>query len=176
MNKPTRIAYHARHWPAACEAQGWDPRDQDKRRDVCLECMVLVGGPAITTSHAKWGNAETSALFLRLQHLADPDNITLSMEWDNCQAGYVAYNMSKQADHYQVRTYGHHGAGRLGRQRFAGRKTAKGYPAEDPLTREEAQVRLTTMRSRATRKFTLHENPKSPSSHKSHPDPDLCPF
>ena len=183
MITAVRVRYHATEWPAACEGQGWDYRDQDKRRDVCLLCMELVDGPAVTSSDPRFGDAETTALFTYLRSLADPNNITLSMEWDKCRADYVAYNLSRQADYWERRGFGPRGSQRLRENRFAGRRTAKGGALEDPLPYHEAEQRRNKMRqltrqreqsgiSRPTRKVTLDPEKKFNGGVPA----ELCPF
>jgi hypothetical protein len=183
MDDRTRKTYHAIEWPAACAGQKWRVRDQDKRRAVALECMALVCGPMATTSDPEWGNAETTALFTYLRHLADPDNITRSIVWDKCRADYQAFNLSRQADHWEKRGFGERGSRRLRENRFGGRKTAEGGALEDPLTREEAQQRLWKVRqrtrarehsgtSRPPRKVTLDPEKKFNGGVPA----ELCPF
>ena len=149
MTTHARIHYHATEWPAACHAQGWSPNDQSRRQSVILDCMFLVKGPPVTSSDEKFRAAETTALFTYLRHLADPDNITLKMRWDQCQANYVAFNNARQADYYERKAYGPRGASRWSRQRFANKPTAQGDAAEDAPDPKVTRDRLTTMRARA---------------------------
>lgn len=149
MTTNARIRYHKIEWPAACEKQGWSPNDTKRRQNVALDCMFLVKGPPVTTSDEKFQAAETTALFVYLRHLADPDNITLKLRWDQCMADYIAFNEARQADYWQHVAYGSRGGGRWARQRFAGKRTAQGDPAEDAPDATETHQRLTTMRARA---------------------------
>ncbi len=149
MTANARIRYHTTEWPAACSAQGWSPNDNARRRNVCLDAMFLVKGPPVTTSHEKFGSAETTALFVYLRHLADPDNITLKLRWDQCMADYIAFNEARQADYWQNKAFGSRGGGRWIRQRFARKQTAQGDAAEDAPAHKETHDRLMTMRARA---------------------------
>jgi hypothetical protein len=149
MTKHARIKYHRDLWPAVCAKQGWAPNDTARRQSVVLDAMFLVRGPAVTTSDDKFRDAETTALFVYLQHLADPDNITLKLRWDQCQGDYRAFNQARQADYWQKVAYGPRGGGRWARHRFAGKRTAQGDPAEDAPDAKTTSERLTTMRARA---------------------------
>jgi len=149
MTKASNIRYHTTEWPAACAAQGWSPNDQARRRNVVLDAMVLVKGPYVTTSDDKFGPAETTALFTYLRHLAEPDNITLKLRWDQCQADYSAFNEARQADYWQRVAYGPRGGNRWSRQRFGGKRQAQGDAAEDAPAHKETHDRLMTMRARA---------------------------
>jgi hypothetical protein len=152
MTKSARIRYHQTEWPAACAAQGWSPNDTGRRHNVILDAMFLVKGPPVTTSHASFGPAETTALFTYLRHLADPDNITLKLRWDQCMADYITFNEARQADYHEHRAYGPRGSGRFARQRFARKPTAQGDPAEDAPDSKTTRDRLMTMRARARKK------------------------
>jgi hypothetical protein len=149
MTPNARVRYHKTEWPAACAAQGWSPNDTHRRRNVCLDAMFLVKGPQSTTSDPKFGAAETTALFTYLRHLAEPENITIKLRWDQCMADYVAFNEARQADYWENHAYGPRGAGRWARQRFANKRTAQGDPAEDAPDHKQTHDRLMTMRARA---------------------------
>lgn len=149
MTPAARIRYHSTEWPAACEAQGWDVKDAKKRRNVVLDCMFLVNGPCATTSEPAFRSAETTALFCYLRHLADTDNITLRLRWEQCMADYVAFNTARQADYWQTVAYGDTRGNRLIRRRFDGARSAAGYAAEDGPNPTAARHRLMTMRERA---------------------------
>ena len=159
MTTASRIHYHATEWPRACAVQGWSPNDAGRRRNVVLDCMFLVKGPAVTTSDEKFKAAETTALFTYLRHLADPDNITIKMRWDQCCADYVAFNEARQADYYERQAYGPRGSGRFARQRFAKKPTAQGDPAEDAPDSKATRDRLMTMRARAHSHRKMSANP-----------------
>lgn len=147
MTKAARIRYHRDEWPVACEKQGWSPNDTARRHNVILDAMFLVRGPDVTTSHEKFGDAETTALFTYLRHLADPDNITLKLRWDQCMADYVTFNKARQADYWQRQAYG--SRGNRWARRFGNKRTAQGDAAEDAPDAKETRERLTTMRARA---------------------------
>lgn len=147
MNRTTLIHYQATLWPAVCAAQKWSPKDEVRRRDaraVCWESIGLVGkGEGMPGD-----DAETTALFTYLRHLADPNNITRDMEWDKCRADYVAYNTSRRADWWETRGFGPKGSRRLRQNRFDNRRSAQGTAIEDPLPRDEANQRLWKMRQK----------------------------
>ena len=149
MTTAARIRYHKTEWPAACAKQGWAPNDSERRQSVNLDAMYLVKGPPVTSSDERFGAAETTALFVYLRHLADPDNITLKLRWDQCQANYIAFNEARQADYWQNVAYGPRGGGRWSRQRFSNKRTAQGDAAEDAPDAKTTRDRLTTMRARA---------------------------
>lgn len=152
MNKAQRIRYQVELWPAACQGQGWSASDDARRRDLRQYCWDAIGlgnqGERMPADQA-----EVTALFTLLVYLAEPDNITLSQQWDDCKANYKAFNLSRQADHWQRKAYGESGGHRLARDRFAGRKKAH-QPAfaDNPLDEEGAKNRLMTMRARARSK------------------------
>jgi len=148
MTTPARVRYHTTEWPAACHAQGWLPSDKERRQNVALDCMFLIHGPACTTSDPRFRAAETTALFCYLRHLADPDNITLKLRWNQCQANYTAFNDARQADYWQQIAYGDRPT-RLTRDRFGNARLAAGYPAEVAPDPSETRQRLLTMRARA---------------------------
>lgn len=161
-----RILYQADLWPAACEAQGWDPRDKDLRRDHRAKCWEAIGQSHLGNAMPR-NDHQTTALFTYLRHLADPNNINLLMAWENCQADFVAYNIGKQSDHHQRKP---------GRPRYyRDRATATGNPLEDPLDRKAATHRLIRMRT-AARKTTLDPN-KNFKGREAAPSASVeCPF
>lgn len=180
MNKKTLVHYQAELWPAVCAAQGWDPRDAEARRDARAHVWEAIGeedrGDAMP-----WDAASTTALFTYLRHLADPNHLGKSQEWDDCRANYRAFNKSRVADHWQRRAYGStKGGGKLIRNRFAGRPTAASKPFTidgDPLAEREASQRLMTMRcrARAKAKSTPEVSTLVAAGHKPLED-DLIPF
>jgi hypothetical protein len=153
MNKNQLITYQAELWPAVCAAQGWDLADKEQRRATRAHVWEAIGeeerGDAVPHDEAA-----ITALFTYLRHLAEPNNITLAMAWDDCRANYRAYNKTRQADHWQRRAYGRTGGKKLWRNRFAGRRKGQQQP-DDALTEEEADQRLMTMRARAKAKEDL---------------------
>lgn len=166
MNPRSRITYHAELWPAACKAQRWNFRDQEKRRAVVLECMRQVRGPAITTSSPRWGPDETTALFTYLRHLADQASLDKSAAWVECKRDYRTFNRARNADWHERETYGAEGSRKLQRNRFAKRKTAAGDPL-DSLDKEDVRKRHITMAERhrkAKKKATPAPAPYVPST------------
>lgn len=163
MSPSQRVRFFTKLWPAACEAQGWNLRDETLRRDITAQCMDAIGCPGIeSTTELK--QAQITALFTFLAHLADPLHLGKSQQWTDCRADYVAFNLSRQADYWQHVAYGT-GGHRITRGRFGRRRKAE-QPAftADPLTREEAEKRRLTMKSRAVKKrqYTLHTASKNP--------------
>ncbi len=147
MTPAARIRYHKTLWPAACRAQGWNARDDAKRREVCLQVMAEVRGPAVTTSDEAFGAAETTALFTFLHQQANPNDLVAMEEWLKCKDDYLTYNQARQADWHERQAYGQQGSGKLQRNRFARARTASAGPL-DELDPKTVQQRLTTMRAR----------------------------
>lgn len=146
MDDRERAKYHGTWWPDACQAKGWRVKDEVRRRDVALQCMAAVRGPAVTTSHPDWGHNETTALRTYLLFLADPGLVN-SQRWLDCQKDYVAFNRARQGDWHERQAYGTKGSGKLRRNRFAGAASAQGEPQEefDPAA---ARKRHMTMANR----------------------------
>ncbi len=71
MTRNQQIHYRATLWPAACKAQKWDPKDDEKRREVIQE----VTGQDST---AKLNNKQVDRLFTRLRWLANPQDFDLA--------------------------------------------------------------------------------------------------
>jgi hypothetical protein len=147
MTPAARVAYHKTLWPAACRAQGWNARDDALRREVALQVMAEVRGPAVTTSSPEFGLAETTALFVFLHQQANPNDLVAMEEWLKCKDDYVTYNQARQADWHERQAYGQQGSGKLQRNRFARARTAAAGPL-DELDPKTVQQRLLTMRSR----------------------------
>lgn len=162
-----RVQFQADLWPKVAKAQRWNPRDETRRRDLRARCWAEIGRPD-KGEDMPANDAEATALFTLCRHLADPDNITRSMEWDNCKADYRAFNTARQADYWERRGYGPRGSRSLRHRRFAGRLTAQGYATEDPLDRNAANQRLWKMRQCTRRRESKHRH--------ATPDHDLCPF
>jgi hypothetical protein len=150
MTPAARAHYHGRLWPAVCEVKGWRVGDEVRRRDVVLECMAKVRGPAVTTSHPDFGDDETTALFCYLEHLAAPADLRKSARWLDCQKDYVAFNRAKQGDWHERQTYGRRGC-KLRRDRFGGASSAQGEPFEE-FDPKKARQRHMTMANRHRRK------------------------
>jgi hypothetical protein len=68
MNGRQRARYHSQLWPAACAAQGWNPRDQEKRREVTLQATG-------TASSTGLSELQITRLFDFLKHLAHPNSL-----------------------------------------------------------------------------------------------------
>ena len=68
MTSKQRAHYFRDLWPAACQRQGWDPKNEGLRRDVTLEA---VGKP----STSGLSEHQITRLFEYLRLLADPDNL-----------------------------------------------------------------------------------------------------
>ncbi len=159
-NFGVRVQYQVELWPAACEAQGWNPKDEFCRRDNRSACWAAIGRPD-KCEEMPLNHDETTALFTYLRHLADPNNINRSMAWDNCKADYVAFNKSKQSDHWQALS---------GRRSlfYRGRQTAAGNPLDDPLDRKASHHRLIRMRASVRKGRAVAPSPSI--------DPHLYPF
>lgn len=155
MNAAQRRVYFTQVWPAACKAQGWDPRDDERRRTVTATAMQLCGCAGITSA-AKLNSAQVTALFCYLKHLANPLNLRYLSAWDDCQRDYIAYNRSLQAGYWRERA-GYRQGGRIDRQRFAGRPDGGIYNSSK-MTKEEADQYLMTMRARAKAKERRENN------------------
>jgi hypothetical protein len=165
MTKETRAYYFGTAWPQACRAQRWDPKDDDKRRAVTLEAMALVHGPRYD-SITLLEDAQITALFCYLRHLAQPENLTRARDWNDCCADYKAFNLSRQADFWERKAFGPRGAARLHQNRFAGRQRAASSEFTDrPLTEKEARDRLLTMRKHAKknapRRYEMDATPRA---------------
>lgn len=71
MNAKQRSTYFGSLWPAACEAQGWDPKDEDRRRDVTMEATGRDSTSRLT-------EAQITLLFNHLKQLANPQDFDLA--------------------------------------------------------------------------------------------------
>ena len=160
MDDVERAKYHGQWWPEACQTQRWRVKDEDRRRHVALECMRLVRGPMVTTSHPDWGHDETTALHTYLRILADPSLVN-SQRWLDCQKDYVAFNRARQADWHERKAYGRKGSGKLARNRFAGAKSAQGEPQEE-FDPQAARKRHISMAYR-NRQRTGYRSKKQPA-------------
>ncbi len=65
MTRAQQVHYRKRLWPAACAAQGWDVKDEDRRRDVTRETTGQDSTSGLT-------NKQVDRLFRRLEWLANP--------------------------------------------------------------------------------------------------------
>lgn len=71
MTPRQRSTYFGTLWPAACAAQGWDTKDEDRRRDVTMEAT----GKASTS---RLSEAQITLLFNHLKQLANPADFDLA--------------------------------------------------------------------------------------------------
>ncbi len=67
MNASQRSTYFGRLWPEACAAQKWNPKDEERRRDVTHAATGK-------ESTSKLTEAQITLLFNKLKWLADPNN------------------------------------------------------------------------------------------------------
>ncbi len=147
MNKAQRRLYFTQLWPAACRAQGWERNDDARRKAVTRRCMELIGGPA-TDSTTGLNQAQITALFAYLRHLARPDDLRLLSSWILIQeGGAMKFNQTRQGDYWR-RKAGYQQRGKLERRRFENKPTA-GIFDEPALSGREAEQYLMTMRARA---------------------------
>lgn len=150
MTPAQRTRYFKHHWPDACAANGWNTRDEGRRKMVTAECMAAIAGPQ-TDSTSDLREDEVTALFCYLEHLAAPDDLDKSARWVDCQQDYRAYNRARQADWHERSLYGKR-PNKLDRDRFDGETSAVGGPLErfDP---EAIHKRHLTMASRHQKKL-----------------------
>lgn len=71
MNARQRSTYFGTLWPAACAAQGWNPKDEDRRRDVTMEATGKDSTSRLT-------EAQITLLFNHLKQLANPEDFDLA--------------------------------------------------------------------------------------------------
>lgn len=163
-----RVKFQAELWPAVAEAQGWNPRDEVRRRDLRARCWEEIGlenkGDGMPLTDAEFTALKTFCL-----HLSDELNITRSIAWTNCCRDFRKFNEARISDYHQ----------RLASvPEYRGRTTAAGQPLDDPLSRKESTHRLIRMRASA-RKHSLDPDKKFQGRDRSpqrSADPDLCPF
>jgi hypothetical protein len=137
MNPRQRSYYHADLWPAACAAQGWDPRDNERRREVTQEAT---GVP----STRDLDQHQITALFALCGHLAGFASATDT--WHRIQrTGARAVNLQRQGEHHRAAA-GYRAGGRLDMDRF--RKLGDGE-IEPEMSEAEATRYAMTMRARA---------------------------
>lgn len=147
MNRPQRKKYHAHLWPAACEAQGWDPSDTDRRREVTRYATGLDTSTSLDQN-------QITALFAYLGHLAGDK--TASDTWRRIERqGARAVNLQRQGSHHRQRA-GYRAGGRLDLQRF--RRLGDDEIAPD-MDEREAEQYCHTMRARADAKASKIDQP-----------------
>ena len=149
MTPAERKTYFGHLWPAACQAQKWEVKDEGRRRAVTRACMRLVRGPE-TDSTSALGPDEVTALFTYLRHLAGPASLDASALWATCQEDYRTFNRARQADYHERALYGA-GPNKLDRDRFGGERSAAGGPL-DSLDADQVRKRHLTMATRHQRK------------------------
>jgi hypothetical protein len=71
MNSAQRKTYFGTLWPAACKAQGWLVKDEDRRREVTMQATGKDSTSSLT-------QAQITLLFNRLKQLADPSDFDLA--------------------------------------------------------------------------------------------------
>jgi len=156
MNPAQKAKYFRHLWPAACGAQGWDPRD-DARRHACTLYATGEESTSLLTQH------KITALFTFLAHLADPRDGEKARQWDLCRRDATAFNHARQAEHWRRRA-GYKATGKLNRERFGAMFEEEISPAH--MTAEQIDQYLVTMRERAKDKQLKEE--LTPSEYASH--------
>lgn len=163
-----RVRFQTEYWPAVATAQGWNPKDEAKRRELRAHCWQAIGclekGDGMPIA-----DAEATALFTLCRHLSDPNNLTKLREWEKCCEDFRAYNIAKNADYWERRGFGSRGSRKIRENRFGGRQTAQGEALDDPLSRKDASQRLWKMRQ-VTRSKEKKVQPVD------EPEDDLIPF
>jgi hypothetical protein len=71
MSPLQRKTYFGSLWPSACAAQGWDSKDEDRRRDVTMEATGKDSTSRLT-------QAQITLLFNHLKQLANPADFDLA--------------------------------------------------------------------------------------------------
>lgn len=142
MNPAQKAKYFRHLWPAACGAQGWDPRD-DARRRACTLYATGSESTKLLDQHA------ITALFVFLAHLADPRDGERARQWELCRADRQTYNHARQAEHWRKRA-GYSAAGKLNRERFG--VVFEEEISPEHMSAEQIEFYLLTHRERARRK------------------------
>jgi hypothetical protein len=62
-------------WPEACAAQGWDAKDEARRREVTRRCARKINPTSDCDSTAHLNEDQVTALFAELVALAQPENL-----------------------------------------------------------------------------------------------------
>jgi len=163
MNPKQRLRYF-QLWQLAANAQGWSPKDERQRRKVTADCVTAIRCRTVdlaTASTTALGNAEITALFVFLEHLASPSDPVASARWLECQENYLDFNLARNADHFQA-SAGYGKKSRISRHRFGGRGAAGAEGFEPQLTGDKLRHRVWTMANRARAKATK-EQPSEPA-------------
>lgn len=133
MTQKQRRYYHSSLWPRVCAAQGWDPRD-DSRRRSCTEYATGQESSATLDQHG------ITALFAYLGHLAG-DPVATDRWLAVSRSGARAVNLQLQGEHHRAAA-GIADGGHLDLRRF--RKL--GSSARPDMSEPEAEQYLMTMR------------------------------
>jgi hypothetical protein len=110
VNKSQRTRYHAELWPAVCSSQGWDPRDEARRHSVTEYATGQESTKDLT-------QAQITALFVFLDHLADPSDAGKAHQWETCKADPDKFNRLRQAEYWRRRAR-YTTTGKLNHDRF----------------------------------------------------------
>jgi hypothetical protein len=168
MSPATRTTYF-RLYAAACAAQGWDPRDNARRRDTTLYCMREIGAGEID-SITGLNHHQVTALFTFLRFLTGAGGRETTLLWDKCKEDYVSFNRLRHAEHFR-RAAGYKKGGKLNRERF-GLNFPEEEIAEHTLSAKEVDQYLITNANRARAKDPDAAPPPSrrrPAAHRSYP-------
>lgn len=145
MSPSTRTTYF-RLWREACAAQGWDPRDQERRRETTLYCMREIGAGEIDSTTGL-NHHKTTALFTFLRFLAGGGARETTLLWEKCKEDYISFNRLRHAEHFR-RAAGYKKGSKLNRERF-GLNFPDEEIAEHTLTAKEVDQYLITHANRA---------------------------
>jgi hypothetical protein len=88
MTASQRSTYFGTLWPAACASQKWNPKDDERRKDVTFSATSK-------ESTSKLTQDEITRLFNKLKWLADPTNFDLALADADPEAALQA-NKRKQ--------------------------------------------------------------------------------
>jgi hypothetical protein len=156
LNPAQKSKYFRYLWPDACAAQGWDPRDDARRRAVTLYAT----GDATTRL---LDQHQITALFVFLAHLADPRSGEKMRQWECCRADRVKYNHARQAEHWRRRA-GYAPVGKLNMGRFG--ILFEGEISPEHMDAEQVEIYLMTHRERVQDR-ELRER-LTPAEYKAH--------
>jgi hypothetical protein len=150
---PALRSRYFRLYAAACAAQGWDPRDEEQRHSVTLQCMQEICAPARmrVDSITLLGDDEITALLCNLEFLGS-EGLEESARWLDCKQDYRAFNRARQADWHERKAYGAQGSGKLKRNRFAGAESAEGEALDkfDPAAITKRHLTMVTRNQQRT--------------------------
>lgn len=83
MTPSQRSTYFGTLWPTACARQKWNPKDEERRKDVTFSATGK-------ESTSKLTQDEITLLFNKLKWLADPTNFDLALADSDPQAALAA--------------------------------------------------------------------------------------